>query len=61
MMSMIHFTAWEWRVVWNVFQGNPLTEQEVDGVMAQIDIDGDGIISYDEFIAATMVRTAAFV
>jgi hypothetical protein len=35
--------------------GNPLGEAEVEAMMQQIDVDGNGEISYEEFIAATMV------
>mmetsp|Transcript_12129 Transcript_12129/g.16529 ORF Transcript_12129/g.16529 Transcript_12129/m.16529 type:complete len:521 (+) Transcript_12129:221-1783(+) len=34
--------------------GNSMTEAEVEAVMGSIDIDGDGYLSYEEFIAATL-------
>mmetsp|Transcript_35961 Transcript_35961/g.60582 ORF Transcript_35961/g.60582 Transcript_35961/m.60582 type:complete len:527 (+) Transcript_35961:150-1730(+) len=39
--------------------GSPLSAKEVEEVMQAADIDGDGNISYEEFIAATLHRNKA--
>ncbi|XP_053402128.1 calmodulin-A-like isoform X1 [Mercenaria mercenaria] len=39
--------------------GEDLTEEEIDEMIAEVDIDGDGRIDYDEFIACVCSDTSA--
>lgn len=34
--------------------GEPITSEEVDELFAKIDLDGNGLIDYTEFVMATM-------
>ncbi|XP_066279450.1 calmodulin-like isoform X1 [Branchiostoma lanceolatum] len=38
--------------------GQDLTEEEVDEMISEVDVDGDGRIDYEEFVAAMCDRTA---
>ena len=36
--------------------GEKLTDEEVDGMIREADVDGDGQISYDEFVKMMMSK-----